>query len=158
MIIKLIKIINNKFIRIFKFIFFYDTFLSIFIVAFVSFLSIPHFFDYKKKEKIIKTYLLDNYGFEVKKIGKISFNSFPTPNLEINNLIIYYGSEDINFNIGELIIYPKMSGIYDFQKFRSKKIGIHNGNFNVSLNKIKSLDKLLKFRKGYLLKMLILIS
>ena len=40
-----------------------------------------------------------------------------------------------------------MSGIYDFQKFRSKKIGIHNGNFNVSLNKIKSLDKLLKFRK-----------
>ena len=86
MINKIYIKINNKFSSIFKFIFFLRYLIAIFFVAIVLFLSIPQFFDYKKKEQVIINYLLKNYEIELKKIKKIQFKSFPTPHLFLSNL------------------------------------------------------------------------
>ena len=64
MINKVQKIINNKFSRVFKFVFFLRYLIAIFFVAIVLFLFIPQFFDYTKKEEIIKNFLSQNYGLK----------------------------------------------------------------------------------------------
>ena len=75
MINKIYKTINNKFSRLFKFIFFLRYLFSIFFVALLIILLIPQVFDYKKKEQIIKQYLFNNYGLKIIKMDNIEFNS-----------------------------------------------------------------------------------
>ena len=62
MINKIYKRIHNKYSTLFKFIFFLRYLFGIFFISVVLFLSIPHFFDFKKKDEIIKNYLLESYG------------------------------------------------------------------------------------------------
>ena len=88
MINKIYKTINNKYYRFFKFLFFLRYLFAIFFVSLLLFLLIPQFFDYKKKEKIIKSYLFQNYGLNIKNIEKIEFNPLPAPNLQLNILIM----------------------------------------------------------------------
>ena len=86
MINKIYKIINNKFSRFFKFVFFLRYLFLIFFVAITLFLTIPLFFDYKKKEQLIKDYLNQNYNLEIKKIESIKFHPFFLPHLKLENL------------------------------------------------------------------------
>ena len=97
MINKIYKIINNKFSRFFKFIFFLRYLFLIFFVAITLFLSIPHFFDYKKKEELIKNYLYQNYNLEIKKIETIKFHPFLLPHLKIENLSSNFFSKKKKF-------------------------------------------------------------
>ena len=122
MINKFFKLINNKFSIFFKFVFFLRYLFLIFFVALVLFLSIPQFFDYKKKEEIIKIYLSQNYGLKIKELGKIEFNSFPVPNLQINELSANYFSKNINLKTRKLVIYPEILSIYNFNNFHLRKI------------------------------------
>ena len=54
MINKIYKIIHNKYSTLFKFIFYIRYLFGIFFLSIVLILSIPHFFDFKKKDMIIK--------------------------------------------------------------------------------------------------------
>ena len=103
MINKINKITNNKFLRFFKFIFFLRYLFLIFFVAIVLFLSIPQFFDYKKKEEKIKSYLASEYGMKIISMESVKFNPLPAPNLQIDNLIANYFTKDINLRIKKLI-------------------------------------------------------
>ena len=85
MINKIYKRIHNKYSTLFKFIFFLRYLFGIFFISVVLFLSIPHFFDFKKKDEIIKNYLLESYGLKLNKYENIKYNSLPTPKLEIQN-------------------------------------------------------------------------
>ena len=92
MINKIYKIIHNKYSTLFKFLFFLRYLFGIFFISAVYFLCIPYFFNFTKKDKVIKNYLLErvrSYNYNYK---NIKYNSFPTPNLEIQNA---------NFKIGE---------------------------------------------------------
>ena len=122
MINKIYKTINNKYYRFFKFLFFLRYLFAIFFVSLLLFLLIPQFFDYKKKEKIIKSYLFQNYGLNIKNIEKIEFNPLPAPNLQLNILNSNLHSKDLNLKIQKLIIYPKLLSIYNFQRFETRKI------------------------------------
>ena len=84
MINKTYKIINHKFSRFFKFVFFIRYVFGIFFVAIILFLNTPHLFNYKNKEQIIKNYLYQVYGVNIKKIDSIKYASLPTPHLKIN--------------------------------------------------------------------------
>ncbi len=141
MINKIYKIIHNKFNRFFKFIFFLRYLFVIFFVALVLFLTIPHFFDYKKKDRVIKNYLSHNYGLEIINIKKISYKSLPTPQLHINNLKTKFNSKDKNFIIKKLIIYPKLLSIYNYENFNSRKIKLEKSNLEVNLKDFKNLSK-----------------
>ncbi len=141
MINKFYKIINNKYSRFFKFVFFLRYLLAVFFVAIVFFLNIPKFFDYKKKEENIKNYLLKNYDLEIKKLDKIKFNSFPLPSLKINDLVISFHSEDINLNVQKLIIYPNLFSIYNYENFQVRKIKLENSNFISDIKNLQFLTK-----------------
>ena len=104
MINKIYKNINNKFSRFFKFIFLIRYIFIIFFIASVIFLSVPHFFDYKKRENIIKLYLLQNYNLEIQKLKSINYKSLPSPHLIIDELDMNFHSDEIDFKTNKLLI------------------------------------------------------
>ena len=141
MINRFYKLINNKFSRFFNFIFFLRYLLAIFFVAIVFLISIPQFFDYKKKEEIIKVYLSKNYGLDVQKIGMIKFESLPVPRLQLKNVHANFYSDDVYIKTQKLTIYPKLSSIYNFQNFYLKKINLENSYLEADLKDIQLLFK-----------------
>ena len=143
MINKIYIKINNKFSSIFKFIFFLRYLIAIFFVAIVLFLSIPQFFDYKKKEQVIINYLLKNYEIELKKIKKIQFKSFPTPHLFLSNLETNFHKESIDLKIDNMKIYPKLFSIFNYENFQVRKIELKNNNANVNIYQIIPFTKYL---------------
>ena len=127
MINKTYKIIHNKYLSFFKFIFFLRYLFLIFLFCTVLYLCIPFFFDYSKKEDVLKSYLLQHYKIDLKKLEKVKYNILPVPNIEISNAVINLKKENLKINIKALIIYPNLSNLYNYDNFKSKKIKIiHN--------------------------------
>ncbi len=148
MINKIYKIINNKFSKFFKFIFFIRYLFVIFFVAIALFLFIPLYFDYSKREEIIKNYLLKSYGLRVKNLEIIEFKSLPVPHLSIKNSNINFYTEKINFKTQNLIIYPELFSIYNYKNFHAKKIKLQNLETEVDYkNFIVLIDKILNSKK-----------
>ena len=141
MINKIYKTINNKFSRLFKFIFFLRYLFSIFFVALLIILLIPQVFDYKKKEQIIKQYLFNNYGLKIIKMDNIDFNSFPVPNLQINNPIINPSSDNLSLSSQKLIIYPEIFSIYNYNNFHARKIKLINSVITTDVKFIQNFIK-----------------
>ena len=83
MLNKFFKIIHNKYSTLFKFIFYLRYLFGIFFISAVLFLFIPHFFDFKKKDAVIKSYLLKKYDIKLNKYESIKYNSLPRPYIEI---------------------------------------------------------------------------
>ena len=143
MINKIYKRIHNKYATLFRFIFFLRYLFGIFIISGVLFLTIPHFFDLKKKDTFIKNYLLESYGLRLNKYEKIKYISLPIPNLEIQNADVALEKGMIQMNVKSLSIYPKLLNIYNYKDFKSNKIVLKK-------NKISLLDLDLKILINYL--------
>jgi hypothetical protein len=137
MINKIYKRIHNKYSTLFKFIFFLRYLLGIFLISAVLFLSIPHFFDLKKKDEVIKNHLLENYGLKLDQYENIKYNILPTPNLEIQNVNVSVKQGTIRMNVASLIIYPKLYNIYNYKNFKVNKVILNR-------NKLSLLDSDLK--------------
>ena len=153
MINKISKLINNKSSKFLKFIFFLRYVFLIFFVAIVLFLNIPRFFDYSKKEKIVKNYLSENYGLLIKEMGDIKFYSFPVPILQIKNLTTSFGLEGDEIRLQKLKIYPEIFSVYNYENFSVRKIKIEKSeieikfqNFNLFIDKILNLTKKIYFK------------
>ncbi len=136
MINKIYKIIHNKFSRFFKFIFFLRYLFAIFFVAIVLFVTIPQFFDYKKKELVIFSNLSASYGLDIEKIQSIKFKSFPIPHLQIDNLTSNYLSGETKLQVDKLLIFPKLISIYNYDKFEVKKIKLSNSFLKTDVKKL----------------------
>ena len=67
MINKTYQIIHNKYLRFYKIFFFLKYIFSIFLLSILLFLLIPKFFNYEKKQEIIKEYLINKYDLIVLK-------------------------------------------------------------------------------------------
>ena len=139
MINKIYKRIHNKYSSVFKFIFFLRYLLGIFFIFLAFILLIPKFFDYSKKEEIIKNYLLEGHGLNLTNYEKIKFNPLPTPNLEIYNADLYLSSNNIKLNTARLNIYPKLISIYNYKKFEARKIILNKNNIVLDINDLKIL-------------------
>ncbi len=148
MINRIYKLINNKFSGFFKFVFLIRYLFLIFFVAISLFLIIPQFFNYAQKEQIIKEYLNNNYSIEIKKIENIKYGFFPTPYLQIKNFKANIFSEKINIEAKNLILYPELLSIYNYENFRVKKIKVDDGNININFKDVKFLlKKILSLKK-----------
>ena len=86
------------------------------------FIAIPYFFDYEKRAKTLKEFLLNNYGFKLKDYETIKFNFFPLPNLNIQSASLNIGSGNSQLKITSLKIYPKFLNIYNYENFNASKI------------------------------------
>ena len=99
MINKFYKSIHIKYSTLIKFLFFLRYLFGIFLISTVLFLLIPYFFDLKKKEQVIKNYLLESYGFELNKYENIRYSFFPTPRLKIHKANLGIESNLLQINI-----------------------------------------------------------
>ena len=141
MINKFFKLINNKFPRIIKFIFSLRYLVLLFSISIALFLLIPNFFDYNKKENIIKLELQKDYSLKLNSIKDIEFKTLPTPRLIIKNLEASISSEKIDLIDGELIIFPKLVSIYNFNNFKIKKVIFNKNQIILDVKKTKELSK-----------------
>ena len=141
MINKLYKRIHNKYSTLFKFIFFLRYLFGIFFISIVLFLAIPHFFDLKKKDKVIKNYLLENYGIKLSSYDDIDYHSLPLPSLNFSNVGISIGKDSLQINANNLIIYPKLISIYNFKNFETNKIILKNNKILIDDSELKILIK-----------------
>ena len=107
MLNKFFKTIHNKYSRFFKFIFFLRYLFLIFFVSIALFLIIPNFFNYEKKEKIIKNYLIKNYNFKIINYDTIKYKAFPVPRLELKKTQINFIKSDINLKVKKLRFIQK---------------------------------------------------
>ncbi len=153
MIIKFYKIIHNKYSSIFKFIFFLRYLIVIFFISLISFLTIPKFFDYEKRSPIIQDYLYKNHFFRIQKYKKISFQSFPTPNIEIEGAEIKFDQISSSLFVNRLILYPELFSIYNYDNFEIKKVIINEGKTELKiLESDIYFKKILKQKKPFSLK------
>ena len=65
MINKIYKRIHNNYSNFFKYFFFLRYVFAIFLIITSLFLLIPRFFNYEKKQEIIKEYFINYYGLEL---------------------------------------------------------------------------------------------
>ena len=122
MINKIYKRIHNEYSTLFKFLFFLRYLFGIFFISAVLFLIIPHFFDYKKKDAVIKNLLQESYDLKLIDYENIKYNSLPKPNIEIQNITAGIGADPIQLNAVSLRIYPRLLNIYNYASFKVNKI------------------------------------
>jgi len=138
MLNKFYKSIHNKYLTLFKFIFFLRYLFGIFFTSAVLFLFIPHFFDFKKKDEIIKNYLFERYDFKLKKYESIKYYSLPIPNLEVQNADLILSEDSRQLIVKNLRIYPKLINFYNYNDFKINKIFFNNGKILLDDNGLKN--------------------
>ena len=139
MINKIFKRIHNKYSTLFRFLFFLRYLFVIFLLSAVLFLFSPHMFDLKKKDELIKNYLMKNYGLTLSHYENIKYNSLPKPNFEIRNAYIEINQSTIPINVVSLIIYPKLYNIYDFDNLEVNEIFLDKNEILLSNTDLKEL-------------------
>ena len=122
MLNKFFKRIHNMNSRILKFIFFLRYLVAIFFVTISLFLTIPMFFNYEKKEDVIKNYLIKDYNLEIIEYDNIKYKAWPLPRLELKKAQINFKKTKTSLEVTNLKIYPKIFSIYNFDDFKANKI------------------------------------
>ena len=139
MINKIYKTINNKFLNVFKFIFFIRYVFAVFLIAISTFLLIPKFFDYEKKMGFIEEYLIKHYNLELNSYNKIEFKVFPTPNLLMKNVDFKINNNPVNLKSERVNIFLDLKSIYNYKKFEVKKIILKKSDIFLKINDAKYL-------------------
>ena len=133
MINKIYKIIHNKYSRFLKFFFFLRYLFLIFFIGIFLFLLIPKFFNYEKRQVIIKDYLANYYDLELSNHSSIKFNVFPLPNLSIKNINLKVKDKPIFFKTKDLFIFLNFKNIYNYENFVAEKILLNNNKLDLDI-------------------------
>ncbi len=139
MINKIYKIIHNKYSRYLKFFFFLRYVFAIFLVAIFLFFLIPKFFNYEKKQEIIKEHLVNYYDLELNNYSSIEFNIFPFPNLSIKDINLKVKDKPIFFNTKNLNIFLNFENIYNYENFVAEKILLNNSRIDLDIDTTKNI-------------------
>ena len=145
MINKIYKIINNKYSKFFKFFFFLRYVFAIFLIAIFLFLIIPKFFNYQKKEEILKEYLASYYDLEINGYSSITYEIFPLPNLSIKEVNFKVKDKPVFLNTKNFNIFLNFKNIYNYEDFVARKILLSDNEINLDIDKTK--DALVYFGK-----------
>jgi len=131
MLNKFYKTINNKYSKLFRFIFFLRYLLLIFLISISVFLIIPNFFNNEKKIKWIKSSLIKNYDLQVIENKKIEYKIFPLPSLELKDVQISNSNFSSEFYVKNLRIFPKLTSLYNYKNLQINKIILENSNISL---------------------------
>ena len=148
MLNKFLKTIHNKYLKLFKFIFFLRYLFATFLVSISLFLIIPIFLNHEKKVGLIKDYLIENYDFEINEFENIKYKALPLPTFEFKKTKIELLKSNTNFNVKYLKVYPKIFSIYNLNHFEANKIILKENDVNLeTLNFFTFIEQLSKQRK-----------
>ena len=112
-----------------------------FLVSISLFFSIPKFFNYEKKEDIIKEQLDNYYNLELQEYKTIKFNIFPLPNLSINESKFKIKDKPILLKTKDFRIYLDLKKIYKYENFKPKKIIFNKTKTALEISRIKEILK-----------------
>jgi len=135
MINKIYKRIHKKYSKFFKFFFFLRHVFAIFLIAIFLFLLIPKFFNYEKKQELIKEYLVNYYDLEINDYSSIKFKIFPLPNLFIKNINLKVKGKPIFFNTKNFNIFLNFKSIYNYEDFAARKILLDDSKIILDIDK-----------------------
>ena len=139
MINKIYKRIHSKYLNFFKFFFFLRYVFAIFLIAVFLFFLIPKFFNYEKKQEIIKEHLFNYYDLELNNYSSIEFNIFPFPNLSIKDINLKVKDNPIFFNTKNLNIFLNFENIYNYENFVAEKILLNNSRIDLDIDTTKNI-------------------
>ena len=139
MINKIYKRIHNNYSNFFKYFFFLRYVFAIFLIITSLFLLIPKFFNYEKKQEIIKEYFINYYGLELSNYDSIRFNVFPLPNLSIKNANLKFKNKPINLKSKNLNIFLNFKNIYNYEDFQTRKILFIENDISLDIDRTKDL-------------------
>ena len=144
MINKIYKSIHNKYLNFFKLFFFLRYIFVIFLISTISFLLIPKFFDYKKKDEIIINYLIENYDLEIIEYSEIEYRIFPIPNLLIKNVNSKIADRVIDLKIAKINIFLNLRNLYNYDNFYPKRTTLETSEMLLDIKKINELINYVK--------------
>ncbi len=123
------------------------------IVITILFFFIPKFFNFQKKENLIRGYLLDKYSFKISNISSIKYRVFPLPNLILKDVNFTIDDSSINSTTKNLEIYLNLKNILSLKDLSPKKVVLTDTkvkveieNYNILLKYISDLEKKLKIK------------
>ena len=116
---------------------------SIFIILIMAYLNAPLF--YKFDKSLVENKICKNINIKCKVQGNVKYNFFPTPRLNIKNLLIYdIVNENKKLGISKNItIKFSLFNLTNKEKIQIKKIELSNAIFNFTLKDFK------KYRNFY---------
>ena len=118
---------------------------AIIVVLFLSYFSIPSFYDKNLVKIKLTKEILEKYNLEVKFNGPIRYNLFPKPYYFINDLDIIYGDENLGKS-DSTRIYISKKNFFSFEKVHINDLKFNKTEFNVNLNSFEFFKKILDSR------------
>jgi len=147
MINKIYKRIHKKYSKFLKFFFFLRYVFAIFLIAILLFLSIPKFFNYEKKQEIIKEYLVNYYNLQLNDYSSIKFKVFPLPNLSIKDVNLKVKNKPIFFTTKNFNIFLNFKNIYNYEDFVARKILLNDNKIILDIDETNDvLDYFVKLK------------
>ncbi len=131
------RIIHNKYLKVFKFLFFLRYLFVIFFISSSLFLFIPNFFDYEKKSKTIKNYIQNNYNLKITDYEKIEYRALPSPSIEFVNAKVIFKENLTSLKVENIKVYPKIFSIYNLKNFQTRKVIFKNNNIVLKTSTLK---------------------
>ncbi len=124
---------NNKIILIFVAL----------VVIFVSYLSIPTFYNETNILKRLKNEFNSKFDIDIKFSNNIKYNLFPRPHFAIANSVIIDKDIEIS-NIRSIKIYLTLDNLFSLKNIKFNDLIFQNANFNLNQKNYKFFLNLLK--------------
>ena len=127
------------------------TFVALFVV-FISYLSIPTFYNQNEISKKLKNELQNKFNLNFKFSQKIRYSFFPWPHFSTSDTIILGDQKEIS-KISKLKIYISIDNLFSLKNIDVKNLILEKSNFNLSAKNYNFFLKLLNknYQNGNLL-------
>ena len=127
------------------------TFVALFVV-FISYLSIPTFYNQNEISKKLKNELQNKFNLNFKFSEKIRYSFFPWPHFSASDTIILGDQKEIS-KISKLKIYISIDNLFSLKNIDVKDLILEKSNFNLSAKNYNFFLKLLNknYQNGNLL-------
>ena len=116
--------------------------LVVFIILFLSYLSIPHTYNEVKVQKELENQLLDKFKLNLNLSKDFNYNFFPRPHFTIKNSSIIENRFEIA-NIKKIYIFVSLNNLFSLNDIKIKDVILENSNFNFKKENSNFFTKLL---------------
>jgi len=104
---------------------------------FFTYISIPKFFDYETKDKIIIRFLNERYNFKISDIDKVTYNIFPRPHLNLSNSKFIFLEDENENTVENLILILGIKSLLNYDNFSLNKIILDKSFIKIDVDYFK---------------------